>query len=147
MRKRKLLNRARSLIAATCACGVFASAAACDAAQQTNSGGDDSRAMAVPAAIPIEPPVPLTSNLDPAFRPIDLNTALRLAGVQNPELNIARQRVVESVALRQIAAAQILPTLNGGMNYDNHTGVLQQSNGNILSLNRSAVYVGAGTNA
>jgi outer membrane protein TolC len=95
----------------------------------------------------ILPPVPLTSNLDPNFRPIDLGTALRLAGVQNPEVMLARQRVVESVALRQLAAAQILPTINLGMNYNNHTGVLQQSNGNILSLNKSAVYVGAGANA
>jgi outer membrane protein TolC len=81
------------------------------------------------------------------FQPIDLNTALRLAGVQNPELLVARQRVVEAAALRQLAAAQFLPTINGGMNYDTHTGVLQQSNGNMLSVNRSAVYVGAGANA
>ena len=33
------------------------------------------------------------------------------------------------------------------MDYDSHTGVLQQSNGNILSVNRSSVYVGAGSNA
>jgi outer membrane protein TolC len=95
----------------------------------------------------ITPPVPLTSNLDPNFRPIDLNTALRLGGVQNPDLMIARQRVVEAVALKQLAAAQILPSLNGGVNYDSHNGVLQQSNGNILSVNRSAIYVGAGANA
>jgi outer membrane protein TolC len=95
----------------------------------------------------ITPPFPLTTTLDPNFRPIDLGTALRLAGAENPELNIARQRVVEAVALRQLAAAQILPTINAGTNYDNHTGVLQQSNGNILSVNRSAVYVGAGANA
>lgn len=78
-------------------------------------------------------------------QPIDLNTALRLAGVQNPDLLVARQRVVEAVALRQFAAVQILPTLNGGTSYDNHTGNLQQSNGNILSVNRESVYVGAGT--
>jgi outer membrane protein TolC len=88
-----------------------------------------------------------TSLLDPNERPIDLNTTLRLAGVQNPELMLARQRVVEAAALRQLAAVQILPTLNLGMNYDTHTGVLQQSNGNILSINRSAVYVGSGANA
>src|SRR5690349_3646860 len=46
--------------------------------------------------------------LDPNVRPIDLNTALRLAGVQNPQLMIARQRVVEAAALRQLAAVQIL---------------------------------------
>ncbi len=80
-------------------------------------------------------------------RDLDLNTALRLAGVENPEVNLARQRVVEAVAFRQFAAAQILPTINLGTNYDSHTGNLQQSNGNILSVNRSAVYVGAGANA
>jgi outer membrane protein TolC len=79
--------------------------------------------------------------------PIDLNTALRLAGVQNPELLVARQLVLEAVAQRQLAAAQFIPSFNGGSSYDSHTGNLQQSNGNILSVNRSSVYVGAGNNA
>ncbi len=87
------------------------------------------------------------SILTAEVRPIDLNTALRLAGVQNPELLVARQRVVEAVALRQLAAAQFIPSFNGGSSYDGHTGVLQQSSGNILSVNRSSVYVGAGANA
>ncbi len=104
-----------------------------------------------PASTPAPPsgptPDPRASGtiLAADVRPIDLNTALRLAGVQNPELLLARQRVVEAVALRQFAAVQILPTLNGGASYDNHTGNLQQSNGNILSVNRESVYVGAGT--
>ena len=97
----------------------------------------------VPLPIPASPP----SILVPQVQPIDLDTALRLAGVQNPELNVARQRVLESVALRQLAAAQFLPSINPGMNYDSHTGNLQQSNGNILSVQRSAVYLGAGANA
>src|SRR4051794_18104027 len=58
--------------------------------------------------------------LDPNVRPIDLNSALKLAGVQNPQLMIARQRVVEAAALRQLAAVQFLPSLNFGTNYDNH---------------------------
>src|SRR5688500_9177430 len=49
-------------------------------------------------------------------QPIDLVTALRLAGVENPEIQIAQQRVVEAVALRQLAAAQFLPTINAGLN-------------------------------
>lgn len=98
-----------------------------------------------PNAVPI-PPSPPTI-LDPNVRPIDLNTALQLTGVQNPQLLIARQRVVESEALRQLAAAQILPSINYGTNYDSHTGNLQQSNGNVLSVSRSSVYVGAGASA
>ena len=76
---------------------------------------------------------------------IDLNTALKLGGVQNPDLLVSRQVVVEAVAERQLAAAQFLPSINAGTSYDTHSGVLQQSNGNILSVNRSSIYVGAGS--
>ncbi|MHB1560364.1 MAG: TolC family protein [Isosphaeraceae bacterium] len=76
---------------------------------------------------------------------IDLGTALRLAGVQNPEVLIARQRVLEAVAMRQLAVAQLIPSLNAGSSFNTHSGVLQQSNGNMLSVNRSSVYVGAGS--
>ncbi|HWB01207.1 MAG TPA: TolC family protein [Pirellulales bacterium] len=79
--------------------------------------------------------------------PIDLVTALRIAGVQNPTLGVAYQRTLASLAARQLAAANLLPNLNGGTNYDGHSGVLQQSSGNILNVNRDALYVGAGANA
>ena len=80
--------------------------------------------------------------------PIDLDGALRLAGVENPQIQIALQRVSEAVADRQLAAAQLmLPSLNAGSNYDNHTGPLQQSSGNILRVNRSSLFAGAGANA
>src|SRR5262249_42136792 len=57
------------------------------------------------------------------------------------------RRILEAAAERQLAAAYFLPSINPGFNYDTHTGVLQQSSGNILSVNRSAVYIGAGSNA
>lgn len=100
------------------------------------------------AAVQIVPP-PGTppSILAHEIQAIDLATALRLGNVQNPEINLARQRILEAAAMRQLAAAYFLPSINPGMNYDTHAGVLQQSNGNILSVNRSAVYVGAGANA
>src|SRR5262249_19210639 len=87
------------------------------------------------------------SLLRPDPPPIDLNTPLPLANLHNPQLLLAPQPVVQADARRMLAAAQLLPTINGGMNYDTHTGNLQQSNGNILSVNRSALYVGAGSNA
>lgn len=76
---------------------------------------------------------------------IDLNTALRLGGVQNPDLLLTRQIVVEAIAERQLAAAQFLPSINAGTSYNTHSGTLQQSDGNILSVNRSSIYVGAGS--
>lgn len=80
-------------------------------------------------------------------QPIDLGAALRLAGVDNPQILIAQQRVVLAVAVRQFAAAQILPTLHAGTNFDAHTGSLQQSSGRIIKVDRAALYVGGGANA
>src|SRR5262245_13187583 len=85
--------------------------------------------------------------LAPGEYPSDLTSALRLAGAENPELLLARQRVTEAVAVRQLAAAQALPNLNFGTNYDSHSGALQQSNGNILGVNRNSLYLGLGAGA
>ncbi|MGP0066698.1 MAG: TolC family protein [Isosphaeraceae bacterium] len=95
----------------------------------------------------VPPPPTPPSILASEIRPIDLVGALRLANVENPELNVARTRILEAAAMRQLAAAYFLPSINPGMDYDSHTGVLQQSDGNILGLQRSSVYVGAGANA
>ena len=85
--------------------------------------------------------------LEQNVTPIDLYSALHLAGEQNPQILLSQQRVVEAVALRQLAAAQFLPTLNLGTSVDSHVGVLQQSQGNILSVRRESVFVGAGAYA
>lgn len=90
---------------------------------------------------------PLQFLLKANVTPIDLYSAFSLAGVQNPQILLAQQRVVEAVALRQLAAAQFLPTINYGGSSDAHWGTLQQSNGNILSVRREDVFVGAGANA
>lgn len=90
-----------------------------------------------------EPP-DLAALLGTEVRDIDLASALQLAGVRNPELLIARQRVSEAVAQRQLAAAQILPTLQYGASVNNHDGPLQQSGGNLLEVNRNSIYFGAG---
>jgi outer membrane protein TolC len=89
-------------------------------------------------------PQPAPSILPPNMNQVDLPCVLRLAGINNPEILIARQRVLEAQALRLFAMAQILPNLNAGGNYDAHTGPLQQSSGNILQVNRNAFYLGAG---
>ncbi len=96
-----------------------------------------------PAELPPSPP----SILDPKIAPIDLASALRLAGVQNPEIMIARERVVEAAARHQLAAAQLLPNINAGLSFDDHLGNLQQSTGNILHVNRDSLYLGLGASA
>ena len=102
-------------------------------------GGMDSLADAEPD--------PLRDLLNQSATPIDLTTALQLAGQQNPTILLGQQRVVEAVAQRQLAAVQFLPTINLGTSVDSHWGVLQQPTGNILSVRRESVFVGAGANA
>jgi outer membrane protein TolC len=80
-------------------------------------------------------------------QPIDLPTALRLAQVDNPEIRLARERVREALAYRQLAAAQFLPTINFGTNFDHHLGPLQSTNGTIINVNRDSLYLGLGAGA
>jgi outer membrane protein TolC len=85
--------------------------------------------------------------LDAKYDTIDLGSALRLAGVRNAEVLLARERVTEAVAQRQLAAVQLLPTLNAGLNVNNHTGPLQAASGSIINVNRGALYLGLGAGA
>ncbi len=94
------------------------------------------------------PPLPISpSILSDEVNPINLEAAFQLGGVRNPQIRLAGQRVSQAVAERQYAIAQVLPTINLGTNYDDHNGVLQQSSGNILKVNRNALFLGAGANA
>ena len=92
-------------------------------------------------------PAIVDSLLTGPVAPIDLASALRLAGVQNPEILLARERITEAVAIHQLAAAQLLPNINAGTSVDLHHGPLQQSNGNILKVNRGSMYLGLGASA
>lgn len=108
------------------------------------AAAEQPRAEARDAAPPDAPPGTI---LGPGEVPIDLGTALRLAGAENPQLLLARARVAEVTAIQQLAAAQLLPNLNAGANYNLHRGPLQQSNGNVLQVHRDALYYGLGANA
>jgi outer membrane protein TolC len=86
-------------------------------------------------------------NLEDEASPIDLATSLALAGAENPQILVAMQRTLAATARQQLAAAQALPNINIGSNFDLHRGVLQQASGNILNVNRDAMYVGTGAQA
>jgi outer membrane protein TolC len=92
-------------------------------------------------------PDPPASILDSDTRPVDLPSALELAGVGNPQILLARERITEAMALRQLAVAQFLPSLNAGTNFNNHTGPVQQAAGAILNVNRGSLYMGLGAGA
>lgn len=82
-----------------------------------------------------------------AITPIDLPAALQLGGWNSPEVLLAQQRVLAVTARQQLAAAQALPNLNLGTTFNSHTGVYQASTGQILNVERSSLYAGAGGNA
>lgn len=93
-----------------------------------------------------EPQLPLpASTAPPSDRyPINLGTALQLAGANNLQIALAEERVRE--ALAQLEGAEVLwiPSINAGVGYNNHTGQLQATEGDVIEVNRESVFVGGG---
>jgi outer membrane protein TolC len=137
--QRKWIRVAAGLLGVACSSAIVAQQPVTDTKTKTSQAGPADK-------YPLPGPVPKTI-LNPNELPIDLGTALKMAGVENPELLLARERIAQAVAERQLAVAQLLPDLNLGTNYDSHNGALQQAKGNILEVNRSAMYFGLGSNA
>lgn len=75
---------------------------------------------------------------------IDLQTAWRLAGVQNPTINMARMAIVQAEVAQRQATLVWFPNLNAGGFYHFHTGVLLASSGTIRKLTEDSFYVGGG---
>ena len=63
--------------------------------------------------------------------PIDLGVALRLAGVDNPTINLAREQVREALAEQLAARSLLLPNVNVGGNYHLHSGPLPGRPGRV----------------
>ena len=74
--------------------------------------------------------------------PIDLATALRLAGAQNLDVAIARERVKEAKAQHEQARMQFLPWLTPGVGYKRHDGNIQDVAGNIFEASKQSYTVG-----
>jgi outer membrane protein TolC len=60
-----------------------------------------------------------------AVYPIDLPTALRLAGAQNLDVQIAREKLAEARAIHAGAIAQFFPWLSPGVSYHRREGFTQ----------------------
>jgi outer membrane protein TolC len=88
-----------------------------------------------------------TAPQGPPETDIDLGVALQLAGVDNPTINLARERVREALADQLAARALLLPSVNVGGNFYLHRGVLQASGGQIRDVDRQSLYLGTGARA
>jgi outer membrane protein TolC len=94
-----------------------------------------------------------TGGLTPPARPelieetIDLGIALRLAGVDNPTINLAREQVREALAGQLAARALLLPSVNVGGNVRLHAGAIQNDPGDIQRVSLQSAYLGLGAGA
>jgi len=75
--------------------------------------------------------------------PIDLPTALRLAGAQNLDVKIAQERLREAKANHQSAVAQFFPWVSPGITYRQHDDKIQDVQGNIIDVHKNSYAPGA----
>lgn len=77
--------------------------------------------------------------------PLTLAAALSQAGVANPTIGIALQAVQVAQAQRLLADILLVPNVNVGSNYGEHTGPIQASFGAIRKVDRQTLDYGFGT--
>src|SRR5678815_1592058 len=71
-------------------------------------------------------------------QPIDLPTVLRLAGAQNLDVQIARQRLAEAKANQESATWQFFPWIAPGVGYRRHDDLLQDVAGNVIDVHKES---------
>ncbi|MEY2878558.1 MAG: hypothetical protein RLZZ15_938 [Verrucomicrobiota bacterium] len=74
--------------------------------------------------------------------PIDLATALKLAGAQNLDVALARERVSEAEAAHEQARQKFFPWLAPGIQWRRHDGRLQDVVGNMIDTRKQTLAVG-----
>jgi len=78
-----------------------------------------------------------------AVHEIDLPTTLRLAGAQNLDVQIARERLAEAKANHADAVAQFFPWISPSFVYRQHDDKLQDVQGNIIDVHKYSYAPGA----
>ena len=84
-----------------------------------------------------QPAVTAINNVATDVYLIDLPTALRLAGAQNLDVRLARERLAEARALNQSALLQFFPWLSAGIVYRRHDN-LQNTEGVIEEVHKQS---------
>jgi outer membrane protein TolC len=93
--------------------------------------------------IPSAPVVPPAS----ADYPVDLPTALGLAGAENPTIALAQEAVRAGLAEQLQADALLLPSLQAGVSVNVHRGTLLSAEGIVRDVDRQSLYAGFGAMA
>ena len=103
-------------------------------------------AASAAVASALQPPDPAPgSPLVPGQRidPIDLPSALHLAGARDLDIAIAKERVCQALAELEQARVLWLPSLYIGPNWTRHDGQAQLVNGPVRTISKSSLFLGA----
>src|SRR5262249_39627608 len=74
------------------------------------------------------------------IQPIDLPSALRLAGARDLDVAIARERICQAVAELEQARVLWLPSLYLGPNWIRHDGQVQFVDGPVKAISKSSLF-------
>src|SRR4051812_31232634 len=77
-----------------------------------------------------------------SLQPIDLAATLRLAGANNLDVQLARERLVEARANHESTVWQFFPWLGPGLSYRRHENFIQDVGGNIIDVHKDSYSVG-----
>jgi len=99
-----------------------------------------------PAAEELSAPLPALAQegLEGETYPLDLPTALGLAGANNLQIAFAAERVQQAFARMDQADLIWVPSINAGLIYNNHAGRIQATEGSVIEVSRSSLFVGGG---
>src|SRR6516165_387307 len=110
-------------------------------AQEQAPASDPWHASVQPPPVPVVPPGPVSSDKP---LPINLPTALQLAGVRPIDIGLASERIRLAAAELERAQVLWLPTINLGFEYSRHDGQIQETPGMVFGTSRSSFQLGAG---
>jgi outer membrane protein TolC len=104
----------------------------------------DTRPIDTGATPPPPPRLPVDTGLIPgrSVQPIDLANALKLGGVVDLDIAIAREQILAAAADLTQARALWLPSLFYGPSWYRSDGQIQTVNGQVQTIDRSALFVG-----
>lgn len=85
----------------------------------------------------------LAAETNLSSHPVDLPTALRLAGAQNLDVALARARLAEARAQQESTRLQFFPWLSPGVLYRRHDGATQDTEGEIVGVSKQNYAPGA----
>jgi len=90
-------------------------------------------------------PAPISQTVIAAgVYPIDLANALGLGGAENLQVRLARTRLFQAQARHLEAKTLWLPSIRLGVGYNKHDGRLQETEGNVIEVERNSLFFGGG---